>query len=38
MSEEEKIRLTECQKNYREAKKAQYIIIKQYFNCDIIIN
>ena len=38
MSEEEKIRLTECQKNYREAKKAQYITIKQYFNYDIIIN
>ena len=38
MSEEEKKRLKEYQKNYREAKKSQYIIIKQFFNCDIIIN
>ena len=28
MSEEEKKRLKEYQKNYREAKKSQYIIIK----------
>ena len=28
MSEEKKIRLKEYQKNYREAKKFQYIIIK----------
>ena len=38
MSEEEKKRLKEYQKNYREAKKSQYIIIKQFFNCDTIIN
>ena len=38
MSEEEKKRLKEYQKNYREAKKSQYIIRKQIFNCDIIIN
>ena len=38
MSEEKKIRLKEYHKNYREAKKSQYIIIKQSFNCDIIIN
>ena len=38
MSEEKKIRLKEYQKNYREAKKSQHIIIKQLFNCDIIIN
>ena len=36
MSEEEKKRLKEYQKNYREAKKSQYII--QFSNCDIIIN
>ena len=24
------------QKNYYEAKKSQYIIMKQFFNCDII--
>ena len=36
---EKKKRLKEYQKNYREAKKSQYIIIvKQFFNCDIIIN
>ena len=39
MSEEEKKRQKEYQKNYRETKKSQYIIIiKQIFNCDIIIN
>ena len=39
MPEEKKQRLKEYQKNYPEAKKAQYIIIiKQFFNCDIIIN
>ena len=38
MSEEEKKRLKEYQKNYREVKMAQYIIIKQFFNCDTIIN
>ena len=38
MSEEKKIRLREHQKNYREAKKSQYIIIKYFFNCDIIID
>ena len=36
MSEEKKIRLKEYQKNYREAKKFQYIIIKQFFNYDLI--
>ena len=35
MSEEEKKRLKEYQKNYREAKKSQYIIIKQFFNYDL---
>ena len=38
MSEEEKKRLKEYQKNYYEAKKSQYVIIKQFCNCDIIIN
>ena len=38
MSEEEKKRLKEYQKNYRESKKSQYIIIKQFFNSDMIIN
>ena len=38
MSEEKKTRLKEYQKNQREAKKSQYIIIKQFFNYDIIIN
>ena len=38
MSEEEKKRREEYQKNYREAKESQYIIIKQFFNCDIIMN
>ena len=38
MSEEEKKRLKEYQKNYYEAKKSQYVIIKQFSNCDIIIN
>ena len=38
MSEEEKKRLKEYQKNYYEAKKSQYVIIKQFFNCEIIIN
>ena len=28
-------RLKEYQKNYREAKKSQYIIIKQFFNYDL---
>ena len=36
MSEEKKTRLKEYQKNYREAKKSQYIIIKQFFNYDLI--
>ena len=40
MSEEEKKRLKEYQKNFREARKSQYdncdIIIKQFFNCDLI--
>ena len=38
MPEEEKKRLKEYQKKYYEAKKSQYIIIKQFFNCDIMIN
>ena len=38
MSEEEIKRLKKYQKNYYEVKKSQYIIIKQFFNCDIIIN
>ena len=38
MSEEKKTRLNEYQKNYRGAKKPQYIIIKQFFNRDMIIN
>ena len=38
MSKEEKKRLKEYQKNYRETKKSQYITIKQFFNCDKIIN
>ena len=38
ISEEKKKRLKKYQKNYREAKKPQYIIIKYFFNCDIIIN
>ena len=38
MSDKEEKRLKEYQKNYREAKKSQYIIIKWFFNCDIIIN
>ena len=38
MSEEEKKRLKEYQKNYYEAKKSRYVIIKQFFNCEIIIN
>ena len=38
MSEEEKKRLKEYQKNYYEAKKSQHVIVKQFFNCDIIIN
>ena len=38
MSEEEKKRLKEYQKDYCGAKKSQYIIIKLFFNCDIIIN
>ena len=41
MSEEKKIRLEEYQKNYREVRKCHYnncdIIIKQFFNCDIIM-
>ena len=37
MSEEKKTRLKEYQKGYREAKWSQYIIIKQFFSCDIII-
>ena len=36
MSEEEKKRLKEYHKNYREGKKSQYIIIKQFFNWDIL--
>ena len=38
MSEEKKTRLKEYQKNCCEAKKYQYIIIKQFFNRDMIIN
>ena len=38
MSEEKKTRLKEHQKNYYETKKSQYITIKQFFNCDIIMN
>ena len=39
MSEEKKQRLKEYQKNYREAKRSQYITVtKQFFNGDIIIN
>ena len=38
MSEEKKTRLKQYQKNYYEAKMSQYIIIKQFFNCDKIIN
>ena len=38
MSEEKKTRLKKYQKNYYKAKKSQYIIMKQFFNCDIIIN
>ena len=38
MSEEEKKRLKEYPKNYPETKKSQYIIIKQFSSCDIIIN
>ena len=38
MHEEKKQRLKEYQKNYRDAKASQYIVIKQFFNCDIIIN
>ena len=38
MSEEKKARLKEYQKNYCEAKKSRYIIIKQFFNCGIIID
>ena len=40
MSQGKKQKLKEYPKNYREAKKSQYIviIIKQFFNCDIIIN
>ena len=38
MSEEKKARLKEYQKNQYEAKKSQYVIIKQLFNCDITIN
>ena len=30
--------LKEHQKNHRKAKKSQYMIIKKFFNCDIIIN
>ena len=37
MSEEEKKRLKEYQKNYREAEKSQYLIIKQFFKHDITI-
>ena len=41
MSEEEKKRQKEYQKNYREVRVSQYnncdIIIKQFFNCDLII-
>ena len=36
MSEEQKKRREEYQKSCREAKKFQYIIIKQFFNCDIM--
>ena len=38
MSEEKKARLKEYKKKCYEAKKSQYIIMKQFFNCDIIIN
>ena len=38
MSEEKKQRLKEYQKNYCETRKSLYIIIKWFFNCDIIIN
>ena len=38
MSEEEKKWLKEYQKNYREAKKSQYITTTIFFNCDVIIN
>ena len=38
MSEEKKTRLKEYQKNYYEAEKSQYITIKYFLNCDIIIN
>ena len=38
MSEEKRTRLKEYQKDYREAKMSQYIIIKQFFNWDITIN
>ena len=42
MFEEEKKRLKVQQKNYREIRKSQYnncdIIIKWFFNCDIITN
>ena len=38
MPEEKKQRLKKYQKIYREPKKSQYIIIiKQLFNCDLII-
>ena len=36
MSYQKKARLKENQKNYREAKKSQYTVIKQFFNCDVI--
>ena len=36
MSEEEKKRLKEYEKNYREAKKSQYNNKLVFFNCDII--
>ena len=38
ISEEKKKRLKKYHKNYREAKKPQYIIRKYFFICDIIIN
>ena len=39
MSVKKKKRLKEYQKNYRDAKKSQYIIrAKQFFNCQIIMN
>ena len=39
MSEKEKKKTKRISKNYREAEKSQYIIIvKQFLNCDIIIN